>query len=119
MEKQPIGAMVTGGIITLVLSAATAAAFFMALVLALNGFMGQERAVNASFGTYTVLAAGAALVMTALCVFSTSFLARRFKWNALLAMVLSVVVSGLGAVVLHFLCLIAATIVASTLRTGR
>ena len=49
-----MGPMIGSGIITFVLTSVSAVSFFLMLILALNGFMGQDHAVNASFGIYVV-----------------------------------------------------------------
>lgn len=114
-----MGSMIASGLITLMLAAASAVIFFLMLGLGLNGYMGQQRAVNASFGTYIVLAGLIVLAATALSVFVTGFLQRRFNWNPILAVLLSSVSFSALAGVLHFVCVIVAAIVADSLRTGK
>lgn len=114
-----MGPMIGSGIITFVLTSVSAVSFFLMLILALNGFMGQDRAVNASFGTYVVLAGLIVLGATALSILSTGFLKRRLNWHAVLAVLLSSVGLSVIAGLLHFACVIIAAIVAEAMRTGR
>src|SRR5687767_2610354 len=55
---------------------------FFGLLLALNGFMGQERAVNASIITYIVLAILVVLTVTVMSTLTANFLQRRLDWTA-------------------------------------
>jgi hypothetical protein len=114
-----MGSMIGSGIITFLAGCASAIVFFLMLGLALNGYMGQQRAVNASFGTYAVLAGLTVLAATALSVFVTRILQRRFSWNAVLAVLLSSISFSVVAGGLHFVCVIVAAIVADSLRTGK
>src|SRR5688500_11545940 len=96
-----MGSMIGSGVITFVLGCISAVVFFLMLGLGLNGYMGQQRAVNASFGTYIVLAVLIILITTALSVFATRFLQRRFSWHGLLAVLVSSVAFSIAAGVLH------------------
>ena len=111
--------MIGSGVITFVLTASSAVVFLFMLMLGLNGFMGQQRAVNASFGTYLVLAGLIVVFATVLSVLLTRVLKRRFSWNGVLAALLPAI--GLSALsgLLHFGCIVIAAIVAEEMRTGR
>lgn len=114
-----MGAMIGSGVVTFVLTCISAVVFFIMLMLGLNGYMGQQRAVNASFGAYIFLAAVMVLLATALSVVLTGFLQRRFNWHAVLAALLSSVVFSLVAGMFHFVFVVIAAIVADGMRTGR
>lgn len=114
-----MGPMIGSGIITFVLTSVSAVVFFFMLMLGLNGFMGQERAVNASFGTYLVLAGSIVLGATALSMFVTGILKKRLSWHAVTAVLLPSLSFSVIAGLLHFVCIIIAAIVADQMRTGR
>lgn len=114
-----MGSMIGSGVVTFLLGCVSAVAFFFMLVLGLNGYMGQQRAVNASFGTYVFLAAVIVLLTTALSVVLAGFLRRRFNWHAVLAVLLSSATFSLAAGIFHFMCVVVAAIVADGMRTGR
>lgn len=111
--------MIVSGVITLLAAIASAVAGFLALMLALNGYMGQERAVNSSIATYGVLAILVIGSVTVMSGFTAHFLQRRFSWGV----ALSVIISGLGfaviGVVMHVVIIIIAAIVADMMRTTR
>ncbi len=111
--------MIGSGVITLLVSILSAIVGFLALMLALNGFMGQERAVNTSIATYAVLGILVIVAVTVMSVFTASFLQRKFDWGA----VVSVITSGLGfaavGVVMHIVTIIIAAIVADVMRTTK
>ncbi len=111
--------MIGSGLITLILTSVSAVVFFFMLMLGLNGFMGQQRAVNASFGTYLVLAGLVVIIATGLSVFVTGILKRRFDLHAILAVSLPVIGFSVLAGLLHFACIVIAAIVAEEMRTGR
>jgi hypothetical protein len=111
--------MATCGLLVLATTVATAFFGFMMWALALNGFMGQERAVNASMVAYIVLAVTSAIVTVSLSVATVYFLAGRRGWNAAGSAVLSVVVFAITSGVLHTLCVVISALVASALRTTR
>lgn len=114
-----MGPMIGSGIITFVLTCASAVVFFFMLMLGLNGFMGQQRAVNASFATYLVLAGLVVVTATTLSVLLTRLLKHRFSWNAVVAMLLPTLSLSVIAGLLHFGCIVIAAIVAEEMRTGR
>ncbi len=119
MTKGVYAAIAVTGIIMLGVSAATGILGFMAWALALNGFMGQERAVNASMITFIVLAVISAFVVLTLSIAAVYFLAGRRSWNAAVSAVLSILVFGMTSGVLHMLCVVVSAVVANQLRTTK
>lgn len=119
MRRGTIVGMISAGIVTLAVSVATGAGGLMMWALALNGFMGQERAVNASMISYFVLAVISGLATVGLSVAAVYLLSGRRNWNAAGSTVLSIVVFAVTSGVLHTACVIVSAIVASALRTGR
>lgn len=111
--------MIGSGVMTFALTCGSGVVFFFMLMLGLNGFMGQQRAVNASFGTYLVLAGLTVAGATLLSVLLTGLLKRRFSWNAVLAVLLPAISLSALASLLHFGCIVIAAIVADEMRTGR
>jgi uncharacterized BrkB/YihY/UPF0761 family membrane protein len=89
---------------------------FMQLVT-LNGYMGQDTAVNASLITYGVSALLTGIFVTIGGAFSVYFFSHSRKWNAGLASFLSIIVFSIFAAVAHLVCLVIAIIVAEGLRT--
>jgi hypothetical protein len=114
-----MGSMIGSGVITFILTTFSAVIFFFMLMLGLNGFMGQQRAVNASFGTYIVLAGLVVIVATAISILTTVLLKRRLNWHAVLAVLLPAVSFSAIAGLMHFGCIVIAAIVAEEMRTGR
>ena len=92
---------------------------FFGLLLALNGFMGQERAVNTSIITYIVLAVVSILLVTLFSALTARFLQNRFEWRALIAVIVSSISFAVVGVVMHFVVIIIAAIVADQMRTTR
>ncbi len=90
--------------------------FFMQAV-ALNGYIGQSDAVNASMVTYGILALLAGAFVTIGGAFSVYFLAHLRKWNAGLVSVLSVIVFSILSAIAHLVCLVIAIVVAEAMRT--
>lgn len=97
--------MISSGAITFGVAVVSAIVCFFGLLLALNGFMGQERAVNALIVTYVVLALLVIALMTLFSALTANFLQKRFNWQAAVA----VMASSLGF----------AVIVADQMRTKR
>ena len=118
-KLENMGSMIASGVITFVLACGSAVVFFFMLMLAINGFMGQERAVNASFGTYAFLGGMTILAATALSVVVSRLLQRRFGWHAVLAVLLSSTAFSIAACLSHLICVIISAIVASEMRTVR
>lgn len=118
MTKGTIAAIVTG-IMTLAVSIVSGVVFLLSLILALNGFMGQERAVNGSFISYIVLALVTALAAVALGAWLAFYLTTRRKLHAALSAVISIVLGSVVGTGLHFVCVIIAVFVAEALRVKR
>jgi hypothetical protein len=118
MTKGAIGAIVTG-ILTLAVMVVSAAAFLMSLILALNGYMGQDTAVNGSFTTFIVLGLVSLLIAVGGGCWLTYYLTERRRWHVVGSAILSIfLASGIG-VGLHLVSVILAVIVAEALRTGK
>jgi hypothetical protein len=118
MTKGAIASTITGTLIFAGLCV-SGVLFLFSLVLALNGYMGQERAVNASFITYIILAVVTGLIVTGLGAWLAYYLTERRKWHgvgsAALAMVLAI---GVGAG-LHLASVVVAAVVADQMRTNK
>ncbi|MGB7070674.1 MAG: hypothetical protein WBD22_14370, partial [Pyrinomonadaceae bacterium] len=91
----------------------------MMWALALNGFMGQQRAVDTSMVVYFVLAIAAAILNVSLSVVFVYFLSGRRGWRTVLSSLLSIVVFVAATGVFHTACVIISAIVAGQLRTNR
>lgn len=111
--------MAVTGLLVLAVTVGTGFFGFMMWALALNGFMGQERAVNASMISFIVLAVISGIVSVVLSVVAVYFLAERRGWNAAGSAALSVVVFAITSGVLHILSVIVSALVASALHTTR
>lgn len=111
--------MAVTGLLVLVVTAGTGFFGFMMWALALNGFMGQERAVNTSMISYIVLAVASALITVILSIAAVYFLSGRRNWHPAGSAALSIVVFSITSGVLHTLCVIISAMVASALRTTR
>jgi uncharacterized protein YybS (DUF2232 family) len=118
MTKGGIASIVTG-VVTSIILCASGVVFFASLIILLNGFMGQERAVNASLITYIVLAVLSLLISAGGGSWLSFYLAERRKWHAAGSAILSIVLAcaiGTGA---HIVSVIVAGIVADQMRTRR
>ncbi|HEV7929017.1 MAG TPA: hypothetical protein VGP12_02670 [Nitrosospira sp.] len=118
MTKGTIAAIVTG-IITLAALVVSGVVFLASLILALNGYMGQDTAVNGSFITYIVLALITALASVGLGAWLAFYLTERRKMHAALSAVISIVLMSAVGTGLHFVCVIVAAVVAEALRVKR
>ncbi|MBX3287801.1 MAG: hypothetical protein KF855_00525 [Acidobacteria bacterium] len=116
MKTSVILALVITALLLIVVSAVSGIAGFMAWALALNGFMGQETAVNVSLVTYIVLALLTALVLTIAAVLSVRYLSNTRSWNPAGATALSVVVFSILITAGHIVCVIISAVVANALR---
>lgn len=85
----------------------------------MNGFMGQDRAVNASIITLVVLGLLAAVCCLALSLYSVYYLSVKRVWNAALAAALSIIVFAAITGGLQFLSVIVSAVVAEQMRTTR
>src|SRR5687767_15065080 len=119
MKTGTIVAMAITAIVVLVVSVATGIAGWMMWALALNGFMGQQRAVETSMAVYIVLAVISGLISTILSLLAVYFLAGRREWNAALSALLSIVIFSATTGVLHTVSVVLSAIVAEQLRTTR
>jgi hypothetical protein len=118
MTKGAIGSIVTG-IMTLAVMVVSAAAFLMSLILALNGFMGQDTAVTGSFTTFIVLGIVSVLIAVGGGCRLTYYLTERRTWHVVGSTILSIFLAGAAGVGLHLASVIIAVIVAEALRTGK
>lgn len=116
MGKGAFIGMIISGILALVLSIFTGLFGWLIWGVALNGFMGQSRAVNASMYTYGITSFLVMALATALCIGAVYFLANGRRWNAWLASVLSLILSALFSILGHLVCLIIAILVANAMR---
>lgn len=119
MKNGTIVAAAITGIAVLVIAAASGFFGFMMWGLSLNGFMGQQRAVDISMFTYICLAIVTALLMVGLSTGLTWYLADRREWHAAVSALLSIVVFAVSTGVVHIACVIISAIVADQLRTNR
>jgi len=119
MRTGAVWALISTGILVAVSAAATGAFSFFMWALALNGFMGQERAVNTSMITFIVLAGVLSLVCVAVSAYSTYYLSVKRMWNAAGAAVLSIVAFAVVGGGLQLLSVFISVIVASAMRTTR
>ncbi|HMO81218.1 MAG TPA: hypothetical protein PKD24_10540 [Pyrinomonadaceae bacterium] len=113
--------VIAGVLFTLVVVAAGGMATwlggFFALAVALNSFVGQTRAVNASMYTYMISAAVSGAFAALLGALTIIFLAGRRKWNAAGVTTVSSIFFMIGAGISHGICLVAAIVVANSMRT--
>lgn len=119
MGTRSLGAMVSSGAITFGVAVVSGVVCFFGLLLALNGFIGQERAVNTSIVTYVVLALLVIALMTLFSALTANFLQRRFDWRAAVAVISSSLGFAAIAVVMHIVSIVIAAIVADQMRTTR
>lgn len=118
MTKGAISSTVTGLLIGagLIISGVV---FFFSLLIMLNGFMGQERAVNGSFITYIALTVITGLLCTGLGAWLAYYLTARRGLHAVASTAIGTVIPLVVGVGLHFASVIIAVIVADQLRTRR
>jgi hypothetical protein len=114
-----MGLMIATGVATFIAGCVSAAVFLFMLMLALNGFMGQQRAVNAAFTTYVLVAAGAVILTTFTSVLAARFMRMRFGWHTVLVVILCSATFSFAAAATHFGGVIAAAVVAEQMRTTR
>lgn len=108
----------TGATILLIGIASGFAGWFM-WALSLNGFAGQQRAVDVSLVVYVVLAVVSTLICVVLSVLTVYILSGRFNWNVVGSAVLSIVVFVVTTGVLNTISVVISAIVASELRTNK
>jgi hypothetical protein len=104
---------ITSGIITFVLLVASAIGWFFFLMLALNGF--SERDAGAAMIFFAVWTLAVAVALAAAGFFLTKLLIAK-SFNAILALVLSVIVAVAVGFVADFGGLIVSAIIASEVR---
>lgn len=119
MRSGAIWALVATGVLVTASAIAGAAFSFFSWALALNGFMGQERAVNASMVTFIVLASILTLACIVLSVLAAYRLAVKWNWHAAGAALLSTAIFSVVVVGLQILSVVISVIVASNMRTTR
>jgi uncharacterized membrane protein len=111
--------MIGSAVITLGITILSGIFGFFGLLLALNGFMGQERAVNTALVTYIILAVVIILLVTIFSALTAGFLQTRFEWRSAFAVIASSFGFAIIGVVMHFVVIIIAAIVADQMRTTR
>ena len=111
--------MIGSAVITLGITILSSIFSFFGLLVALNGFMGQERAVNTALITFIVLAVAVILLVTIFSALTAGFLQNRFEWKAVVAVIASSFGFIVIGVVMHFVVIIIAAIVADQMRTTR
>lgn len=110
--------LITGGIL-LLLSLATGAFAFMSWALALNGFMGQDRAVNASLITLIILGVVFSLACIGLGMAAVYYLSGKREWNAAVSSIAAIVVFSVACGGLQFLSVIISAVVATEMKTTK
>jgi len=111
--------MAVTGIVVLAVSAITGALGWMMWALALNGFMGQTRAIDTSLIVYCSLAVASILFATAFSVAGVYIAAVKRGWNAAVSAIVSILIFATAAGIVQFLAIIISVIVADQLRTNR
>ena len=119
MRTGVIWSLVVTGVLLAAAAAGLGALSFFIWALALNGFMGQERAVNASLVTFVVLLIVFTLLSLAIGLLTVHFLAARRSWNAAASSLLSTIVATVVIAVLDLMAILISVLVASQLRTTR
>ena len=110
--------LVTGGIL-LLLSLGTGVFAFMSWALALNGFMGQDRAVNASLITLIILGVVFSLACIGLGMAAVYYLSGKREWNAAVSSIVAIVVFSVACGGLQFLSVIVSAVVATEMKTTK
>lgn len=100
----------------LLISTASGFAAFMAWLIALNGFIGNETAVSFSLASFLILAVISALIVTAVSSYIVFYFTERRSWHGAAATLTSVVLFTLVIGVVHLICVVLSAIVASVLR---
>lgn len=118
MTNGAIASIVTGGLTVIVLCI-SGVLWFVSLLVLLNGFMGQERAVNGAFITYIGLSVIALLVCAGGGSWLTYYLSVRRTWSAFGSAVLAIFLACAIGIGVQLVSVFAAAIVADQLRTNR
>lgn len=111
--------MAVTGIVVLAVSAGTGALGLMMWAVALNGFMGQTRAVDTSLIVYCALAVASVLVATAFSVAAVYYTTSKRGWHAAVSTIVSILAFSTAAGVVQVLAVFVSVIVADQLRTNR
>lgn len=119
MRTGTIAAIGVTGILILLVGIASGFAGWFMWALALNGFMGQERAVETSQMVYFALAIVSVIVCIILSALAVYLLSGRWNWNAAGAAALSIAAFAATTGVLHVVCVVTSAIVADQMRTNR
>jgi hypothetical protein len=119
MKTGTIAAIAVTAIVVLLVAVTTGFFGWMMWALSLNGFMGQQTAVDTSQVVYFALAILSTLVAIVLSVVTVYFLSGRREWNAALSALLSIVIFSVTVGVFHTGSVVVSAIVASQLRTNR
>ncbi len=119
MKSSVMAAMAVSGIAVLIASVASGFVGWMAWALALNGFMGQQRAVDTSMAVYIVLAVVSAFLAVLLSVLAVYYLSAKRGWNAAGSSALSVTVFAVATFALHFASVIISAVVAGQMRINQ
>lgn len=106
-------------IVTTLCGIASLASGWFMWALALNGFMGQTRAVEISMVVYFVLAIGTVIAAALLSGLAVYWLAGKRGWNAIGSAVLCGAIFIVGTSAVHFGCVLVSVLVADSLRTNR
>ena len=116
MKTSVIVGVIVTALLLVVVSAVSGMSGFMLWAIALNGFMGQETAVNVSLITYILTAILTAVILTISAVVIVRYLSVIRSWNAFGAASLSFIVFSILIFAGHIVCVIFSAIVASALR---
>lgn len=111
-------AMAIAGVVTLIAGLTSGAFGWFMWAVALNGFMGQTRAVDTSLIVYCTLAVASIIIAVALSVAGVYFTAKR-GWNAAVSCIVSIIVFSTATGILHVVAIFISVIVADQLRTNR
>lgn len=119
MSKGTIWALIITAVLMFAVAIICAAFSFFMWALSLNGYVGQESAVNTSLITFVVLASITSLACIALSLVLVYFLAAKKKWDAAGSAVLSTVLFAALTAGGQILSIIISVIVADQMRTTR
>ncbi len=119
MRTGSIWALIVTALLITGLLVSTGAFSFFIWALALNGFMGQERAVNASMITFVGLAGLATLTCVVAGLYSLHYLSVKRSWKPAGGAMLSIIAFTIIGGGLQLLSVLVSVIVASQMRTTR
>lgn len=118
MKSGTIASIVTG-LVTVVTLGVSAVLFFMSLLILLNGFMGQDRAVNGAFITFIALVVLTLVIGVGGGSWLSYFLTERKQWHAVGSVILSIFLACAIGIGVHVVAVFASAVVADQLRTNR